>query len=345
MLLFWLGLGLMCSMSATVAVTLAIRAVQIGKRHLPTLERIFQERPLFVLPRGEPWVGPEQVRFPTSDGLTLFGCYLRTATPRRGVILFGLEFGSACWSCWPYVQHLVEHGFDVFAYEPRNQGSSDVLPGYDPLHWVTDYEVRDAEAALAYLKGRSDADPRGVGLFGISKGGGAGLVAAARDAYVRCCATDGAYATFSTMVPYMRHWFRIYNRQHVLQGLLPSWFYGIFARIAMYRVGRSRQCHFANLEPAVRRLAPRPLLMIHGEADNYIKPAMALAVFEHARGPKELWFVEGAKHNQALQLVGDEYRRRVLHFFEQHLAGDRPAPPAIPGPVLSLRETGEPVRA
>ena len=49
------------------------------------------------------------------------------------------------------------------------------MPGYDPLQWVTDYEVRDAEAALAYLKSRPDADPRGVGFFGISKGAGAGL--------------------------------------------------------------------------------------------------------------------------------------------------------------------------
>ena len=30
------------------------------------------------------------------------------------------------------------------------------------------------------------ADPRGVGLFGISKGGSAGLIAAAKDDYVRC---------------------------------------------------------------------------------------------------------------------------------------------------------------
>ena len=30
--------------------------------------------------------------------------------------------------------------------------------------------------------------------------------------------------------------------------------------------------------------------------------------------------VDGAKHNQALDVAGDEYRRRVTEFFDKHLA-------------------------
>jgi fermentation-respiration switch protein FrsA (DUF1100 family) len=339
--LFWVGLGLMCSVPLAVFAFLLVDYFLLRARYLHFVVRIFQEKPLFVIPRGEPLPDAEPVRFRTADGLTLFGCYLQARRPRRGVLLFGLEFGSTCWSCWPYVEHLVDRGFDVFAFESRNQGSSEAQPGYEPLQWVTDYEVRDAEAALAYLKGRPDADPRGVGLFGISKGGSAGLIAASRDPYVRCCLTDGAFATYSTLVPYMRHWFRIYNPQQALSALVPSWYFGIFGRLAMRQVGRARHCHFPHLERAVRRLAPRPLLMIHGEADNYIKPAMARALFDYARRPKELWVVEGAKHNQALLLVGDEYRRRVLRFFEEHLAGDRPAPDAAQAPA---REEAGPER-
>src|SRR5690606_30904911 len=62
-------------------------------------------------------------------------------------------------------------------------------------------------------------------------------------------------------------------------------------------------------------------LMIHGGMDAYIKPEMARALFEHASAPKEFWLVEGAKHNQALQVAGEAYRQRILHFFEQHLNG------------------------
>ena len=95
--------------------------------------------------------------------------------------------------------------------------------------------MRDAKAAVAYLKSRPDADPRGVGFFGISKGAGAGLFAAAHDPYVRCCVTDGVFAVYTTLVPYMRHWFRIYNKRILIQGLIPSWFFGLIGLTAVRR--------------------------------------------------------------------------------------------------------------
>jgi uncharacterized protein len=329
---FWIGLGLMFSVPVGVGLFLVALHWYLRIRYLHLVDRIFVEKPLFVIPRGQPAAEAEDVRFPTSDRLTLAGCYFRTtARRRRGVVLFGLEFGSNRWSCLPYCEHLIRAGFDVFAYEPRNQGDSESMPGYEPLPWLTDYEVRDAEAALSYLKNRHDADPQGVGLFGISKGGAAGLFAAASDPYVRCCLTDGAFATYPTLVPYMRQWFRIYNTKYFLQGLLPSWYYGQLGLIAIRRVERQRHCRFPHLEREMKRLAPRPLLLVHGGGDTYIRPQMARVLYEKAREPRELWVVEGAKHNQALHLAGDEYRRRVLEFFEKHLARELGAGDQGPG--------------
>ena len=62
--------------------------------------------------------------------------------------------------------------------------------------------------------------------------------------------------------------------------------------------------------------------MIHGGADTYIKPEMARELFDRAKEPKELWIVDGAKHNQALTVAPDEYRRRVLDFFLRHLPAE-----------------------
>jgi hypothetical protein len=64
--------------------------------------------------------------------------------------------------------------------------------------------------------------------------------------------------------------------------------------------------------------------MIHGGADTYIKPEMAQALFDRARQPKELWIVAGAKHNQAIQVAGDDYHRRICDFFEKHLSAADP---------------------
>lgn len=323
-MLFWSGVVLLCSMPLLLLLYGIYLYIYIRVKYLHFLVRIFQEKPLFIVPRGQPLPEAELVRFPGGDGLTLTGCYLRTVRPRRGVILFGLEFGSDCWACWSYCEHLVVNGFDVFAFESRNQGSSDAQPGYEPLQWVTEYEVRDTEAALAYLMARPDADPRGVGFFGISKGAGAGLIVASRDPNVLCCVTDGVFATYTTLVPYMRQWFRIYNSHYAIQGLIPGWFYGLIGLAGIRQIQRERHCRFPHLEKNLPHLSPRPLLMIHGQGDTYIKPEMGRRLFDYAGAPKEFWLVENAKHNQALQIAGEEYRQRVLQFFEKHLAAQGP---------------------
>ncbi len=319
MYLFCFGVALLFSIPLLLVSWVTWVHLYMRIRYLHVLARIFQEKPLFIVPRGQPLPHAEPVKFPTSDGLSLNGIYLKGKKPRRGVILFGLEFGSDCWSCWSYCEHLVEAGFDVFAFEFRNQGGSDTMPGYDPLQWVTDYEVSDTRAALNYLRGRPDADPRGVGFFGISKGAGAGLLAGVADPWVRCFVTDGVFATYSTVVPYMRQWFRIYNTHVLVQGVFPDWFFGMIGLAGLKRTERDRNCHFPHLERALPRLAPRPIFMIHGGADTYIKASMARDLFARARGLKELWIVEGAKHNQALHVAGEDYRSRVLEFFEAHL--------------------------
>jgi uncharacterized protein len=315
------GVAVMLSLPVGAALLLAGLYVHLCRNYLHNLNRIFLEKPLFIIPRGEPLAAAEEVALPTPDGLTLRGAYVKTSAPtRKGVILFGLEFGSNRWACGPYTDFLRDAGYDIFTWEPRNQGDSDKQHGFEPLQWVTDREVADCRAALEYLKKRPDADPRGVGLFGFSKGANAGLVVAAGDRSVRCAVTDGAFGHHTVMVPYMRVWFAIYNPNYSLHGLFGAWYYGTIARTGVRRLERERGTTFPDVEKAVRRLAPRPLFMIHGADDTYIKADMARALFAYARKPKDLWVVPNAKHNQALQVAGDEYRRRVREVFDTHLA-------------------------
>jgi uncharacterized protein len=314
----WLWIGL--TILGTVAAAFLALHVLVLVRYMHVVVRIFQERPIFILPFGQPVEGAEDVTLTTADGLKLQGCYLRTSAPRKAVILFGLEFGSNRWGCVPYCEFLREQGYDIFTFELRGQGASPAQPGYEPLQWVTDFEVADFDAAVAYLKSRPDRDPRGIGFFGLSKGGSAGLVVAARDDFIRCCVTDGAFATFTTMMPYLQQWMFIYIRQRWIANLLPRWYLGMLAKMAMRRVGAARGCHYPRLERALPKLAPRPLFMIHGGADNYIKPEMARALYDRAGEPREFWLVEGAKHNQAMTVANGEYQRRVLAFFDKHLA-------------------------
>jgi pimeloyl-ACP methyl ester carboxylesterase len=321
--MWWVILGTALMLFLPVGLTSFLTWLHfwLRKHHMKNLSRIFLEKPLFVIPRGQPVADAEEVELTSADGLKLRGCYLKhTAADRKGVILFGLEFGSNRWAAGPYVDYIRAAGYDIFTWEPRNQGDSQRQEGYEPLQWVTDREVADCRAAIQFLKNRPDADPRGIGLYGLSKGANAGLVAAVDEPYVRCAVTDGAFAHYTTMVPYMRVWFSIYDRRRRLQGLFGAWYFGIIARVGVREVGQERGVVYPDIERLIGNLSPRPILMIHGGADTYIKPTMTRDLFRHARPPKELWIVEGAKHNQALQVAADEYKRRVVEFFDRHLA-------------------------
>lgn len=324
MSLLWLGMLFLLSVPLVVGSIIGGVYLYVRFRMIDNLMRIFTEKPLFIIPRGLPRRGAEDVEFQSHDGLTLRGCYIATEHARKGVILFGLEFGSNRWSCQSYCEPLLQAGYDVFAFEPRNQGDSEGMEGYEPLQWLTTYEVADTQGAIDYLKSRPDADPKGIGFFGISKGANAGLAAAARNRAVRCVVTDGAFGTYTTMVPYMRKWVAIYDESYLTHGLLPAWFYMLIAKAGIKKVQDCRNVRFKHVEKYMSRLK-RPLLMIHGASDTYIKPEMARELFRRAAGPKAFWVVPGAKHNQALSIAGYEYSQRVVEFFDLHLAGIEPA--------------------
>ncbi len=317
--LFWLLLSPLF-VFAFLALTCVVIHVYYRTKFLEQVIRIFEERPLFVIPRGQPVDDAERVTFSAFDGVQLNGCYLHhRSTERRGVILFGLEFGSNCWASVNYCEQLRYAGYDIFAYEPRNQGDSEYDPAYQPMQWVTNKDVADGRAAALYLKQRPDADPAGYGIFGVSKGGGVGIMLAAEDPDVRCLVTDGAFATYTTVVPYMRRWVSIYSHRKRLQKLAPDFLYGSVGLVAMNRVAKQRRVSFPWTESALRKLRV-PVLMIHGQADNYIKPEMAEVLFTKCKSrDRELWLVPKAKHNQSFLVAQDDYHAKLVEFFERCL--------------------------
>ena len=317
------------------------------RKYTPIVERIFQERPLFLPLRLSPVEGGEDVRFPTADGLELSGTYLTARTPTRaGVLVFCHEYLSDRWSFQPYAGHLRDCGFDVFTFDFRNHGASGSDPSYQPLQWVSDHEVRDLEAALAYLRTRQDADPAGVGLFGISRGGGAALVVAASEPRVWGVITDGAFPTRGTMLAYILKWAEIYVTSHLALSIVPTWMFALLGTTARLRSQRRLSCRFPDIETAVARLSPRAWLAIHGEKDAYIRPEIARRLHAHAREPKQLWIVPKAKHNRCREVEPTLYAERVVEFLRKYAPRSvaNPTAEAVEeGPEISPRDHSEPV--
>ena len=234
----------------------------------------------------------ESVDFQTADGLRLSGSYLQARTDEQaGVIVYCHEYLSDRWSFCPYIDHLRDLGYDIFTFDFRNHGASDLDRDYAPLQWTTEHEIDDLRAALAYLRTRDDHDPAGFGLFGVSRGGTTALITAAAEPDVWGVVTDGAFPTQGTMVAYIVRWAEIYVPSAFLRSLIPMWLYGFLARTARLCTERSLRCRFPSVEAAVSRLTPRPWLMIHGQRDTYIGPEIAQTLFDRGEDPKELWLV------------------------------------------------------
>ena len=62
--------------------------------------------------------------------------------------------------------------------------------------------------------------------------------------------------------------------------------------------GRVRWRHFHG-EQAAARIAPIPLLVVHGDQDLYFPPDHAEQLYAAAGDPKELWIVPGFGHAES----------------------------------------------
>jgi pimeloyl-ACP methyl ester carboxylesterase len=333
------------ALGALVPALLGLALVtRLAIKYAPIIGRKFEEPPVFVPLRVNPVESGEPVEFPTEDGLQLSGSYLRARTNERaGVFVYCHEFLSDRWSFQPYIDPLRDRGFDIFTFDFRNHGTSDREPGYGPMHWASDREVRDLRAALAYLRSRPDHDPAGFGLVGVSRGGTTALLVTPAERDVWGVITDGAFPTKETMVSYSVRWTELYVKSPFLRRLMPRWLYHVLACSGRRQSERRLNCRFPDVERAVARLAPRPWLMIHGGRDTYISPAIVRSLFRRGNGPKELWLVPDAKHNRCRECAPEAYLARLLDFCDRFAPRRPVAAPPRPGraPVPQARELAE----
>jgi pimeloyl-ACP methyl ester carboxylesterase len=296
--------------------------------YVPVVVRVFSETPFLLADSSQPVTGGEDCLFHTADGLMLRGTYFTTpAGERLGVIAFCHELTSDRWSAMRYVSELHERGFDVFSFDFRNHGQSDRQSGYEPMPWVTRYELNDVRAAVDYLASRDDADPRGVGLLGVSRGAAAALCAASLEPRIRCVVTDGAFPLEEMQLHYMRRYMEIYLPHFSwLLAKLPDHSLATFCRWARLIVGLRRRCRFLHVTQMTRRVR-QPVFMIHGKRDTYVPLEVVQELRASLPRRPRLWVVPEAKHNRSIDVATHRYRRRIARFFQQHLAGGRSLAP------------------
>jgi len=333
--LVWLLVGL-------VAVILLSAAV-IWLVYVPVAARIFGAPPWLMADWHEPLPDGEETAVPAADGARLHGTYLpTTARSRKGVIVYCHELKGNRWNAVPYVQDLRRAGFDVFTFDFRDACTAEAAEPQGPMPWVTTREVADVRAVIDYLWQRPDADPRGIGILGVSKGGTAALCAAAGDPRVRALVVDGVIPTERMQIHFTRRFMGIYLRPiEWLLSRLPDFTLGILGTFARMLTQVRRRCRFVNVGMRARRVR-QPVLFVHGAQDNYVPVEVVRRFRRLVPGETRLWVVPRAKHNGAIRIATAEYHRRVARFFRRQLVGETRRQPRPEYAATPARTSTEP---
>jgi len=334
-------IGLLWFLLALFGATLLLHAIA-RLWYVPVSARLFGQTPWLPSVWCPPAADGEPFEAPAADGTAIRGTYLpRRAGRREGIVLFCHELNGDRWNATPYVEPLRRIGLDVFTFDFRNHGASGRTEGYQPMPWVSAYDVADVRAVLDYVTRLPDADPRRIGLIGVSKGASASLCVAAGDPRVAAVVLDSVCPTEQMQGYCARSVVSDWLGSDRWGARLPAWALGSLGTWAKLVIGWRRHCRFMNMDRAARRLRT-PVLLIHGQCDAHIPVELVRSWSRRMRGTKELWIVPRAKHAGAILTAREEYHRRVSAFLLQHLAGVSPALAAgqLSAPVAPRASTG-----
>ena len=279
----------------------------------PRIRDIFENVPPFNVVAEMPQADAERVSTTTSDGVRLRGSLINGhRTNPQGLILFLPELRGNHWMARGYCDALIQSGYVVLAFDFRNQGESDSMPGYSPIHWVTEYEMTDVVGMLEFVESRPDLYSLPLLACGVSRGGVVGLLAACRFARIRGVIADSAFGTMS-MAKYFVDRFASHVIPWWFYRLLPTWHIELTLREAMQLSEKSRGCRYVHLERERDKIRTGSVLLISGGRDSYVTPEIAVRLQEIIGSQCQLWIAPGAKHNMSRSVCTKDYDAHVLH--------------------------------
>ncbi len=243
----------------------------------------------------------EVVQFTAGDGLRLTAWYM-PQEQARAIIVMGSGYRDRKTSLLPIAAGLWRRGFAVFLVDFRNQGDS-MMDAVQTMGWR---EIGDMRAAVEEAARR--APGARIGALGWSMGAAVSIFAAARDQRIAALVADSAYADQAGVLAA--------NFSDATR--LPTFPFVPLAELFI-RMRAGYWPRRVRPEDEIAALAPRPLLLIHGERDDMCPVENARRLYARAREPKEIWLLPQAKHVGAYFADPARYIERVADFFAKNL--------------------------
>ncbi len=243
----------------------------------------------------------EAAEFQSGDGLTLRGWYIPAEDSVKTIIVCSGANGSldADVHVAPWLH---EAGFNVLLFNWRAHGQSEgevVTLGFN--------ERYDLIAAVQFAKAQG---AERIGVLGFSMGGTVAIDTAAVYEDINAIVADSPFVTIVSAVA----------GGLIERGLHEGVSY-VIARLLLITACLRTQLNLFEIDvaPWIKRVAPRPLLLMFGEQDVIVPRAEIDLAFARAGDPEK----SGASRKRRIARIQlqqpDEYRRRVIEFFTQHL--------------------------
>lgn len=224
----------------------------------------------------------------TADGSALHALWLPAAEPARGVVLFLHGNAENLTSHVHAVRWLPAHGYSVLALDYRGFGQSEGESGIDQVH-------EDASAALDWLVAQPSAAP--VVVYGQSLGGSVALRLVASSphrARIRAVIADSAFSGYRRIA------------REKLGQLWLTW-------PLQWPLSFLISDRWSAVD-VVARVAPIPLLLIHGDQDVVVPPSHAQRLYDAAGEPKALWRIAEGRHIDAM--TREPIRERLVEYLD-----------------------------
>lgn len=229
----------------------------------------------------------EDIGFPSKNGGTLHGIFLKAKPPVLGTVVHchGNAGNVHCHA--PLVQFIAESGCNVLAFDYGGYGRSTGQPCPESI-------IDDARAGVEYCRSRPDVDKNKIALFGQSLGGAAAAGAMAREPGIRCLILEGTFTTYRAMA------------KETLLGKL------LFPITPFVIPDCGPLCDLEKIDG-------RRVLIIHGEADEVVPLKFSLQLHHRFSSSTKLLTLKNFGH-----LGGDgaepTYQWEVMDFLRRHLS-------------------------